>query len=157
MLIFAQGAALLSFVLWGKYRRETLLLTLAGVWLNAGLGWYSHGRAVVDGRGQVIVRVVESPTGALKVVDREFDVETGRQARIATKADLVMLDLQRRGVKVRRVGKGGPFRSAQGTINVYYARLDRRLALYTGPRHPEISGDMPLATDEIIQDFLRQR
>jgi len=26
LLIFAQGAALLSFVLWGKHRRETLLL-----------------------------------------------------------------------------------------------------------------------------------
>jgi len=110
LLIFAQGAALLSFVLWGKHRRETLMLVLAGVVLNAGLGWYSHGRVVVDERGHVIVRVVESPTGVLKVVDREFDAETGRRARIATETDLVMLDLQRRGVKVRRVGKGGPLR-----------------------------------------------
>jgi len=157
LLIFAQGAALLSFVLWGKHRRETLLLVLAGVLLNAGLGWYSHGRVAVDEQGHVIVRVVESPTGVLKVVDREFDAETGRRARIATEADLVMLDLQRRGVKVRRVGKGGPFRSAQGTINVYYARHDGRLALYTGPRHPEIGGDMQRATDEIIRDFLRPR
>jgi hypothetical protein len=155
LLIFAQGAALLSFVFWGKHRRETLLLTLAGVLLNAGLGWYSHGRVVVDGQGQVIVRVVESSTGGLKVVEREFDVETGRRARIATEADLVMLDLQRRGVKVRRVGKGGPFRSLQGTINVYYTRRDGRVALYTGPRHPEVSGDMQLATDEIIREFLR--
>jgi len=157
LLIFAQGAALLSFVLWGKHRRETLTLVLAGVLLNAGLGWYGHGRVVVDERGNVIVRVVEGPTGVLKVVDREFDAETGRRARIATETDLVMLDLQRRGVKVRCVGKSGPFRSAQGTINVYYARHEGRLALYTGPRHPEISGDMRLATDEIIRDFLRQR
>jgi len=62
-------------------------------------------------------------------VDRDFDVETGRRARIASEADLVMLDLQRRGVKVRRAGKGGPFRSAQGTINVYYTRRDGRVSL----------------------------
>jgi len=156
LLIFAQGAALLSFVLWGRGRRETLILTLAGILVHGGLSWYSHGRVAVDERGKVVIRVVESPDGKLKVIAREFDPVTGRRSRIATEADLVMLDLQRRGVKVRRLGKGGPFRTAQGTINVYYTRQDGKLALYTGPRHPEVSGEMPLATDEVIRNFLRQ-
>ena len=31
------------------------------------------------------------------------------------------------------------------------------LVLYTGPRYPKVSGDMPRAPDEILQAFLQQR
>ncbi len=68
-----------------------------------------------------------------------------------------MLDLQRRGMKVRRLGKSGPFRTAQGTINVYYTRRNGHLALYNGPRHPEVSGEVELATDEIIRESFENR
>ena len=155
-LIAAQGAALLSFILWGKHRREMLALSLAGAVLHGCLGWHSHGRVAVDERGRVILRVVESPSGELKIVSHDFDPETGQRARAATEADLVMLDLQRRGIPVRRVGKSGPFRSTQGTINVYYKRRDARIVLYTGPRHPEVTGDLQRANDEILREFLRQ-
>lgn len=156
-LIAAQGAALLSFILWGKHRREMLALSLAGAVLHGCLGWYSHGRVVVDERGRITLRVVESQTGQLKLVHHDYDPETGQRARLATAADLVMLELQRRGVAVQRVGKSGPFRSTQGTINVYYTRRDGRLVLYTGPRHPEVTGDMPRATEEVLREFLNQR
>jgi len=157
VLIPAQMGAILSFIFLGRHQRLMIGLALAGVMLHGGLSWYSYGRAVVDEQGQVRVRVVERPDGRLKVMDRAFDPETGRHARWATENDLVMLDLQRRGLSVQRVGPQGPFRSAQGTINVYYTRRDGRIVLYTGPRHPEVSGDMPRATDEILHEFLRQQ
>ena len=103
------------------------------------------------------MRVVESPTGQLKIVHHDYDPETGQRARRATEADLVMLDLQRRGIAVQRVGKSGTFRSTQGTINVYYTRRGGQLVLYTGPRHPEVTGDMPRATEGVLHEFLNQR
>jgi hypothetical protein len=156
-LIAAQAAAILSFVLFGKHKREMLYLSLAAVLVHGMMGWYSYGRVVVDEQGRVNIRIVESPDGTLKVIDRIVDPETGQPARLATEADLVMLDLQRRNLKVRRVGHRGPFRTAQGTINVYWTRQGGRLVLYTGPRHPDVSGDMLRATDEILQEFLQQR
>jgi hypothetical protein len=157
VLIAAQMGAIMSFVLLGRHQRLMIGLALAGVVLHGGLSWYSYGRVVVDEQGGVRVRVVEKPNGELKVIDRAFDPETGQRARVATEADLVMLDLQRRGLSVQRVGMKGPFRSAQGTINVYYTRRDGQIILYTGPRHPEVSGDMPRATDEMLRDFIRQQ
>lgn len=153
-LIAMQGAAVVSFILWGKHRREMLALSLAGILLHGALGWYGYGRKAVDDSGKVVIRVVEMPTGYLKVVSRNFDPETGRPARLATETDLVMLDLQRRGVKVKRVGNGGPFRTAQGTICVYYTRRKGKIVLYTGPRHRDVTGDMPLANEEILREFL---
>ncbi len=100
-LITAQGATLLSFILWGKHRREMLALSLAGAVLHGCLGWYSYGRIAVDERGHVILRVVESPSGELKIASRDYDPETAQRTRVATSADLVMLDLQRRGVPMR--------------------------------------------------------
>ncbi len=157
LVIFSQAAALVSYVLFGKHQRTVLALSLAGVMVNATLGWYSHGRVVVDDKGRVTVRIVERPDGRLKVIEHDFDPETGRPARWATEADLVMLDLQRRGLKVQHVGREGPFRSPQGTINVYYTRRDGRIALYTGPRHGQVTGDMPMATEEVVKEFLRQK
>lgn len=155
-LIAMQGAALVSFVLWGRHRREMLALSLAGIALHGGLGWYGYGRNAVDDSGRVVIRVVETPTGRLKVVSRNFDPETGRPSRPATAADLVMLDLQRRGLGVKRVGRNGPFRTAQGTICVYYTRQNGRIALYNGPRHRNVSGEMPLATEDVIREFLKK-
>jgi hypothetical protein len=120
-LVAAQGAAILSYILFGKHKREMLALSLAGVLVHGGLGWYSYGRVAVDEQGRVRIRVVERPDGKLKVIDRDFDPETGRRARWATDQDLVMLDLERRGLSVRRVSANGPFRSPQGTIIVYYS------------------------------------
>ena len=85
-------------------------------------------------------------------VARAFDL-----ARLATEADIVMLDLQRRSLPVQKVGRQGPFRTAQGTINVFWTRQAGRVVLYTGPRHPEVSGDMPRATDEILREYQQQR
>ncbi len=155
-LIVIQGAALLSFILWGKHRREMLVLSLTGIMLHGGLSWYGYGRKAVDDSGRVVIRVVETPTGHLKVVSRNFDPETGRPARLATDVDLVMLDLQRRGVPVKRVGRSGPFRSAQGTICVYYTRQKGRVVLYNGPRHRDVTGDMQPATEEVLREFLRK-
>lgn len=156
LFVCAHAGAIMSYVLFGKHKRLMLGLTLSCVVLNALIGWYSYGRVAVDEQGRVRVRVVERPDGSLKVIDRDFDAETGQRAHAATENDLVMLDLQRRGVKVRRVGMEGAFRSAQGTINVYYTRRDGRIILYNGPRHTDVSGDMPKATDEIIEAFKHQ-
>jgi hypothetical protein len=68
-----------------------------------------------------------------------------------------MLEMQRNTRRVERVGLEGAFRSPQGTIIVYYTRRDGQIVLYTGPRHQDVSGDMPRATDEVIQEFLKQR
>jgi hypothetical protein len=156
-LMAAQAAAILSFVLWGKHKREMLYLSVAAVLVHGMMGWYSYGRVVVDDQGRVNIRVVEGSDGTLKVIDRTVDPETGQPARLATEADLVMLNLQRRKLNVRKVGRQGPFRTAQGTINVYWTRQDGRIVLYTGPRHPDVSGDMPRATDETLREFLQQR
>jgi hypothetical protein len=157
VLVAAEMGAIVSFILVGRHGRVVVGLAIAGVLVHGGLSAYSHGRVVVDDQGQVRVRVVEQPDGTLKVIDRKFDPETGRASRWATEADLVMLDLQRRGKRVERVGPEGPFRSAQGTIIVYSTRRDGQIVLYTGPRHRDVSGDMARATDEIIGEFLRQR
>lgn len=156
-LIAAQAAAIFSFVFFGKHKREMLYLSLAAVLIHGVLGWYSYGRVVVDERGHINIRVVERPDGTLKVISRPVDPETGRPARLANEADVVMLDLQRRGLPVQRVGGQGPFRTAQGTINVFWTRQAGRVVLYTGPRHPDVSGDMPRATDAILHEFLQQR
>ncbi len=157
-LVLAQAGAILSFVFLGKHKRLMLYFSLALALLHGAMGWYGHGRLAVDERGRVRVRVVEGTDGRLKVIERDYDPETGRPARQATENDLVMLDLQRRGISVSRVGAAGPFRSAQGTIIVYYARLsDGSILLYSGPRSPEVQGDMRLATTEIINEFLAQQ
>ena len=156
-LLLAQGAALLSFVLFGKHKRAMLCLSLASALAHGGLGWYHQGRVVVDDKGRVQVRVVERPDGRLKVTEREYDPETGRRARWASENDLVMLDLQRRGVSVTRVGATGPFRSPQGTINVYFTRQNGHLIFYNGPRHTDVSGDMPRATEAVLREFTQQK
>lgn len=156
ILVLAQAGSILGFVFFGTHKRLMLALALAGLLLHAGLGWYSYGRVAVDSQGRVQIRVVERPGGALKVIDREFDPETGIRSRWATKNDLIMLDLQRRGVGVVRVGASGPFRSPQGSIIVYYARAGGRLRLYSGPRHHEVSGDMKLATEQVLRAFINQ-
>lgn len=111
LLIFAQAGALISFILFGRHKRLMLYLVLAGVLLHGSLGWYGYGRRIVDEKGQVRARVVERPDGTLKVIDSDFDAETGRRARWATESDMAMLDLQRRGIAVRQVSSAGPFRS----------------------------------------------
>lgn len=156
ILVLAQAGSILGFIFFGTHKRLMIAVVLAGLAAHAGLGWYSYGRAAVDDQGQVLIRVVERPGGALKVIDRDFDPETGRRARQATPNDLVMLDLQRRGVKVVRVGANGPFRSPQGSIVVYYTRVDGRIRLYSGPRHRDVTGDMPLATDQVLREFVNQ-
>ena len=46
----------------------------------------------------------------------------------------------------------------QGTIIVYYMRRsDGRIVLYNGPRSSEVSGDMGLASNKIIREFLAQQ
>jgi hypothetical protein len=155
-LLFAQAGAIASFVLFGRHKREMLILVVAGALVHAGLGWYGYERVAVDEEGRVKVRVVERPDGSLKVIDRNFDPETGRRARWATPGDLVMLDLQHRGVSVERVAPSGPFRSPQGTIIVYWAQRGDRIALFTGPRHRDVSGEMQLATEEILRMFIEQ-
>jgi hypothetical protein len=156
-LLVAQAGAILSFIFLGRQKRVMIALIIIGAVLHGALGWYAHSRVVIDERGRVRVRIVERPDGTLKVVDSDFDPQTGKRARTATESDLVMLDLQRRGIPVREVGPTGPFRSAQGTINVYYTQRGGRVVLYTGPRHPDVSGDMPIATDEILREFLAQQ
>ena len=89
----------------GKNKRAMLCLSLASAFAHGGLGWYHQGR------------VVERPDGRLKVTEREYDPETGRRARSASENDLVMLDLQRRGVSVTRVSATGPFRSPTTSLN----------------------------------------
>jgi hypothetical protein len=155
-LIAAQAAAIFSFVFFGKHKREMLYLSLAAALIHGMLGWYSYGRVVVDEQGRVNLRVVERPDGTLKVLSRPVDPETGRRTRLATEADLVMLDLQRRGLSVQKVGPQGPFRTAQGTIHVFWTRQAGRIVLYTGPRHPDVSGDMPRATDAILHEFRQE-
>jgi hypothetical protein len=157
VLAVAQAGSIVSFIIFGRHKRLMLGLVAAGIVVHAGLGWYSHDRVAVDERGRVRVRVVERPDGSLKVIDRDFDPETGRPAHWATDADLAMLDLQRRNQTVTRVGLKGPFRSLQGTIIVYYTRRDGRIVLYTGPRHRDVSGEMQLATDEVLADFVKQQ
>jgi hypothetical protein len=154
--LFAQASAIASFVLFGRHKREMLILVLAGALLHAALGWYGYERVAVDEKGRVRVRVVERPDGSLKVIERDFDPETGRPARWATPGDLVMLDLQHRGLRVERVSASGPFRSPQGTIIVYWTQRDGRVELYTGPRHRDVPGEMPLATEEILRLYLEQ-
>jgi hypothetical protein len=157
-LVLAQAGAILSFVFFGKHKRLMLYFSLTLALLHGAIGWYGYGRVAVDERGRVRVRVVEGTDGRLKVIERDYDPETGRPARWATENDLVMLDLERRGIAVKRVGASGPFRSAQGTIIVYYTRRgDGRIVLYNGPRSREVSGDMQLATGEIISEFLAQQ
>lgn len=156
ILVLAQAGSILGFIFFGTHKRLMLALALAGLLLHAGLGWYSYGRVAVDDQGRVQIRVVERPGGILKAIDRDFDPETGRRSRWATEDDLIMLDLQRRGVKVVRVGVNRRFRSPQGSIIVYYTRVEGRLRLYSGPRHPDVSGDMPLATDQILREFVSQ-
>lgn len=157
-LALALAGAILSFVFLGKHKRPMLYFSLSLALLHGAIGWYSYGRLAVDEKGRVRVRVVEGTDGRLKVIEHDYDPETGRSARQATETDLVILDMQRRGITVKRVAATGPFRSAQGTIIVYYTRRsDGRLVLYTGPRSPEVSGDMGLATDEIISEFLAQQ
>jgi len=157
-LVLAQAGAILSFVFFGKHKRLMLYFSLSLALLHGAIGWYSYGRLAVDEKGRVRVRVVEGTDGRLKIIERDYDPETGRPTRRATENDLVMLDMQRRGIAVKRVGATGPFRSAQGTIIVYYLRRsDGRIVLYTGPRSPEVNGDMQLATAEIISQFLTQQ
>jgi hypothetical protein len=155
-LLLAQAGTIVSFVVLGRHRRTMLYLVAAGALIHAALGWYSYGRIAVDETGLVRARVVERPDGSLKVIDRDYDPETGRRARFASDADLVMLDLQRRGIRVHEIGANGPFRSIQGTINVFYARRGNRIVLYSGPRHPDVPREMPLATEEVIGAFLQQ-
>jgi hypothetical protein len=157
VLIAAEIGAILSFILVGRHGRVVIGLVMVAVLAHGGLSWYRHDHVMVDDQGHVRVRVVESPDGTLKLIDRAFDPETGRAARWATEADLVMLEVQRNNRRVERVGPEGPFRSAQGTIIVYYTRRDGPIVLYSGPRHQDVSGDMPQATDQIINEFLRQR
>ncbi|HKQ08186.1 MAG TPA: hypothetical protein VJ464_23880 [Blastocatellia bacterium] len=157
-LVLVQVGTILSFVFFGKHKRLMLYFALALALMHGAIGWYGYGRLAVDESGHVRVRVVEGTDGQLKVIEHDYDPETGRAARWATENDLVMLDLERRGIRVKRVGAAGPFRSPQGTIIVYYTRRsDGRIVLYTGPRSSEVNGDMGLANNEIIREFLAQQ
>ena len=157
VLLLAQLGSIARFILLGRNRREMAILVGVGALFHAGLGWYSSDRALVDEMGRICVQVVERPDGTLKVINRNYDPETGRQARVATENDLVMLEFQRTGRKVKRVGKQGPFRSHQGSIIVFYEKRDGCIYLYDGPRHSDVEGDMQLATEEILRQFMRQR
>lgn len=156
-LLVLQAGAILSFIFFGRQARLMAILIVAGALVHGAIGWYSYGRVAVDEEGHVRVRVIERMDGTLKVIDRDFDPVTGKRARWATANDLVMLELQRRGELVRQVSSVGPFRSMQGTINVYYTRRGDKIILYTGPRHPDVSGDMSVATEEILREFLAQQ
>lgn len=157
-LVLVQAGTILSFIFFGKNKRLMLYFSMALALLHGAIGWYSYGRLAVDESGHVRVRVVEGSDGKLKVIEHDYDPETGRPARWASENDLVMLDLERRGASVQRVNASGPFRSRQGTIIVYYTRRrDGRIVLYTGPRSPEVNGEMGLATNEIISAFLEQQ
>jgi hypothetical protein len=156
-LLVLQAGAILSFIFFGRQTRLMAILIVAGALVHGAIGWYSYSRVAVDEEGHVRMRVIERMDGTLKVIDRNFDPQTGKRARWATANDLVMLELQRRGEQVRQVSPAGPFRSVQGTINVYYTRRGDKIILYTGPRHPDVSGDMPVATEETLQEFLTQQ
>jgi hypothetical protein len=158
VLVLAQVGTILSFVFLGKNKRTMIYFVLALALLHGAIGWYGYGRLAVDDSDHIRVRVAEGSDGKLKVIERDYDPETGRPARWATENDLVMLNLERRSISVARVGATGPLRSPQGTIIVYYTRRsDGIIVLYTGPRSPEVSGDMMLATSEIIREFLAQQ
>ena len=66
-LIATQAAAIFSFVLFGKHKREMLYLSLAAALIHGMLGWYSYGRVVVDEVGRAVDRVDDPADAALAV------------------------------------------------------------------------------------------